>query len=318
MRVVVALGGNALLERRERPDETVQESRVARAAVALAAVAVEHDVVITHGNGPQVGTLSLESNDDRSLSAPYSLDVLGAETQGMIGYWLLQALENELGPAHPVAALISQAVVAADDPAFSEPAKFVGPVWTREEAQRAEQVHGWKVARDGGGWRRVVASPEPEELVEEGVIRRLVDAEVVVVCAGGGGVPVVRAADGRLRGTEAVVDKDLTAALLAERVEAQRLIILTDVPAVVRGFGTGSAAPITSTTPRELRRQSFAPGSMGPKVDAVCRFVERTGGSAAIGALDDLGAIVRGRAGTIVEPNDAAPRAGRPLEQRSA
>ena len=303
VRILAALGGNALLERGQPPDAATQVANVARAVRALAPLALEHELVVTHGNGPQVGLLAVESAADPHLSAPYPLDVLGAQTQGMIGYWLLQALQNAL-PGRQVASIIDQTLVLAHDPAFDRPTKFVGEVYTREEAQRLAAERGWTVCQDGNGgaWRRVVGSPQPQRVVETRLIRLLLESGAVVVCAGGGGVPVIRDEQGKLRGVEAVVDKDLTAAVLAEALEADVLLILTDVPHVERGFGAPGATPITRTTPAALRREDFPAGSMGPKVEAVCRFVELTGDMAAIGRLEDAVAIVAGNAGTVVTP----------------
>jgi carbamate kinase len=295
-RIVVALGGNALLRRGEPAEAATQRHHALGAASALAALADEHELVITHGNGPQVGLLALEAEAYDEVR-PYPLDVLGAETQGMIGYLLVQALRGTSD--HDVAALLTQVLVSAEDPAFRRPTKPIGPVYEPETGRRLAVDRGWTIAPDGAFVRRVVPSPEPLEIVEIDTIRGLVDEGVVVVCAGGGGIPVV-AERGRLRGVEAVIDKDLTAALLAERVGAERLVIVTDVPYVERGWGTPGSEPIVATDPGELRRLTFASGSMGPKVEAACRFVERTGGEAVIGALDDLDAVARGRAGTRV------------------
>ncbi|MCK8678916.1 carbamate kinase [Streptomyces lichenis] len=306
MRIVVALGGNALLRRGQSPDAAVQLANVRTAVAALAPLAHRHELVVTHGNGPQVGLLALESAADRSLTGPYPLDVLGAETQGMIGYWLLQAFQNAL-PDRQVCALLNQTLVSAADPAFAEPTKFVGPVYGEEEARRLAAERGWTVRRDGEHWRRVVPSPTPRRVVETRLIRLLLTSGAVAVCAGGGGVPVVRDEAGRLTGVEAVVDKDLTAALLAEALDADALLLLTDVPQVVKGYGTPGAEPIGHTTPARLRAERFPAGSMGPKVDAACRFVELTGGLAAIGALTDAAALLDGTAGTLVTPGGRAP-----------
>jgi carbamate kinase len=254
--------------------------------------------VITHGNGPQVGLLALEADAYKAVS-PYPLDVLGAESQGMIGYLLVQALQNAL-PDRDVVALLTQVVVDATDPAFSQPTKPIGPVYSAREARELAREHDWSVARDGMYFRRVVPSPQPQEIVELAAIARLVDAGTVVICSGGGGVPVVRSQAG-LCGVEAVIDKDLTAALLAEALGAERLVLATDVSFVETGWGTNAAAPLASATPSELRRLQFAPGSMAPKVEAACRFVERTGCSAAIGSLTELGGVIRGTTGTQIE-----------------
>jgi carbamate kinase len=301
MRIVAALGGNALLERGEKPDADIQESHVRQAVDALAPLARAHDLIVTHGNGPQVGLLALESARDPALTRPYSLDVLGAQTQGMIGYWLAQALRRA-APGRAAGCLLGQTRVDPDDPAFARPTKFVGPVYQESEAQDVAAERGWVVRRDGAAWRRVVPSPEPLELVELPLIRVLLDSGALVVCAGGGGIPVVADASGALRGVEAVVDKDLTAALLARAVDADALLLLTDVDAVIDGFGTPGARPIRHATPSQLRARSFPAGSMGPKVEAVCRFVEATGRMAAIGRLDAAAALLNREAGTIVSP----------------
>jgi carbamate kinase len=299
VKVAVALGGNALLQRGERPDSDIQESHVASAVDALTPLLREHDVVITHGNGPQVGVLALESASDPALSRPYPFDVLGAQTQGMIGYWLVQALQRAV-PGKTAVCLICRTLVHAGDPAFAHPSKFVGPVYDKATAVQLATDHGWDVREDGQSWRRVVPSPEPAGLVELDTIRLLMSQGVTVVCAGGGGIPVTGDGSGRLRGVEAVVDKDLTAALLARAVGADALLLLTDVDAVIDGYGTPQARPIRHATTSELRARSFAGGSMGPKVEAACRFAEATGAIAAIGRLDQVGALLDGTAGTTV------------------
>lgn len=298
----MALGGNALLRRGQKPDAEVQEQNVATAVAALAPLASEHELVITHGNGPQVGVLALQSASDPRLSIPYPFDVLGAQTQGMIGYWLLQSMQNAL-PARQVAAIINQTLVEANDPAFANPTKFVGEVYDKKAAFELAKKRGWTVKPDGDAWRRVVGSPKPLRVVETRLIRLLLESGAIVVCAGGGGVPVIRNEEGRLEGVEAVVDKDHTSSVLAEALEADALLVLTDVPNVQRGFGTTQAEPILRATPVALQREEFPAGSMGPKVDAVCRFVEVTGDMAAIGRLEDAAAILRGEAGTIVTPS---------------
>jgi len=310
MRVVVAVGGNALLERGEVPLAQTQEKNVAVAVRALAPLARDHDLVITHGNGPQIGLLANESSADPTLPAPYSLDVLGAQTQGMIGYFLLQEFENAL-PGQQVASLICQVKVAADDPAFQRPAKFIGPVYSETEGRRLAGLRGWQIRPDGPAWRRVVASPEPLAIVELPTIRTLLSDGAIVICAGGGGIPVLQDDDGHLHGAEAVIDKDLSAALLARDLGADALVILTDVANVQTGFGTDAARPIGHTTPAALRALQFPAGSMGPKVEAACRFVEATGKPAMIGQLQDAADLIRGTRGTVVEPvsHPAASRA---------
>jgi carbamate kinase len=302
MRIVVALGGNALLRRGEPAEAAIQRAHVLEVASALADLASDHELVLTHGNGPQVGLLALEADAYKGV-APYPLDILGAESQGMIGYLLVQALAGEL-PEREVVALLTQVLVDGDDPAFTWPTKPIGPVYSEKEARKLAAGRGWTVARDGEYFRRVVASPEPKGVVELQAIERLVAAGALVVCGGGGGIPVVADA-GTLRGVEAVIDKDLTAALLAEELGAEKLIVLTDVPYVERDWGTPGATPIDAATPAELRELAFASGSMGPKIEAACRFVERTDGEAVIGSLADLGAVSRGHAGTRILPTVA-------------
>ena len=302
MRVVVALGGNALLRRGEPPEAEIQQHHVGAAVEALIPLARDHDLVVTYGNGPQVGLFALESAQDPVLSHPYPFDVLVAQTQGMIGYWLLQALENAL-PGQQVVSLICQTLVDNDDPAFRYPTKFVGPVYQEDDARRLAVQRGWHVRQDGSSWRRVVASPEPRALVEMPTIRTLLGDGAVVVCAGGGGIPVCRSASGHLHGAEAVVDKDLTAALLARDLGADAVLLLTDVAAVETGFGHDDAKPIRRSSPSALRAEDFPPGSMGPKVDAACRFVESTGRVAMIGRLEDAVDLLDGTAGTLVTPD---------------
>ena len=297
----MALGGNALLQRGEVPEAEIQEKHVAAAVEALVPLARDHDLLITHGNGPQVGLLALESARDPSHPHPYPFDVLGAQTQGMIGYFLLQALENAL-PGQEVVSLICQTLVDPADPAFGHPTKFVGPVYTRAEGRRIAQLRGWDIRPDGTTWRRVVPSPEPLTPIEMPTIRMLVGNGAIVICSGGGGIPVCRGKDGLLHGVEAVIDKDLTAVLLARELDADALLLLTDVPNVELGFGTDHARPIFHTTPELLRAERFPAGSMGPKVDAACRFVEATGKPATIGRLDEAADLINGTSGTVVEP----------------
>ncbi|MCZ4508213.1 carbamate kinase [Streptomyces sp. ActVer] len=303
MRIVVALGGNALLHRGERPDAAVQQANIDRVANAIAALAQEHEIVVTHGNGPQIGLLAVESADDPALSAPYPLDLLGAQTQGLIGSLLARTLHNAL-PGRRIAALVTHTLVRADDPGFDHPTKFVGQVYPRAVARALARERGWHIAEDTKGWRRVVASPVPERVVEADTIHELLSNGTLVICAGGGGVPVTTDDDtGALSGAEAVIDKDLTAALLAEELRADFLLILTDVPNVYAGYGTPDQRPVLDATPAELRKGGFPDGSMGPKSEAAARFVERTGGLAAIGALDAAYEIVHGRSGTLVRPD---------------
>jgi carbamate kinase len=302
--VVAALGGNALLRRGEPVDMASQRRNVDVAAAALAEVARGSRLVVTHGNGPQVGLLAVQSE---ASDSPAPLDVLGAETEGMIGYLIEQALGNRLRP-RPVATLLTQVVVDPADPAFQHPSKPIGVVYGEAEARRLAADRGWTVAPDGDRYRRVVPSPQPLDIIELETIRLLLDAGVTVICSGGGGVPVVRDESGRLAGVEAVIDKDLSAALLAQRLGADVLVMLTDVERVMVGWGTPEARPIAAAAARQLRELRFAAGSMGPKVEAACRFVEATGGRAAIGSLADAVAVAAGRSGTQVtlSPQPAA------------
>jgi carbamate kinase len=314
--VVAALGGNALLRRGEPLRADVQQANVRAACGALAPLAGEHRLVITHGNGPQVGLLAVQSDSSMQLP-PYPLDVLGAESEGMIGYLLQQGLGNAL-PDRRVTTLLTQVVVDPLDPAFETPTKPIGPTYSEAEAHELAARHGWTVTPDGPYFRRVVPSPEPLAIVEIETIRLLVDAGVLVVCAGGGGIPVAVGGGGALRGVEAVIDKDLSAALLATLLGADFLLMLTDVPTVERDWGTPSASPIRRATPVELRTLEFPSGSMGPKIEAACRFVETSGGGAAIGSLTEAAAIVGGSAGTLVAPPSAGCDARRGASARSA
>ncbi len=298
MRVVAALGGNALQRRGEPSDPERQRRNVARAAGALAPIAAAHDLVVTHGNGPQIGLLALQA-EAVPEAAPPPLDMLGAETEGLIGYLIEQELANVL-PGREIATLLTRVEVAADDPAFDTPSKPIGPCYGEAEARRLAAARGWSVAPDGAHFRRVVASPEPRRILERRAIELLLDAGTVVVCAGGGGIPVTIGPDGGMRGVEAVIDKDLSAALLAEMLHAEVLLLLTDVAGVYADWPDPARRLLRRVTPRELRGHSFAPGSIGPKVEAACRFVERTGGRAMIGPLDGAGDLLRETAGTVV------------------
>ena len=305
MLVVIALGGNALLRRGEPADVEAQRANVVTAVEAIAEIAREHDVVVTHGNGPQVGLLALQGEAYAAVD-PYPLDVLGAESEGMIGYLLDQELVNRLSGSRQVATLLTQIIVDAADPAFARPEKFIGPVYDDEHAHRIAAARGWTVAADGRHWRRVVPSPEPRSIVELATIDLLVRAGVLVVCVGGGGIPVVVDREGRLRGVEAVVDKDRAAALLAEGLHADALLMLTDVDAVQVDFGTPAARSLDDIDAAALRGHTVAAGSLGPKVGAACRVAGRTGGRAGIGARADAAAILRGERGTRVRSRTRA------------
>ena len=303
MRVVIALGGNALLRREQPMTESNQRENVEIAARSLAEVARKHRIIIvTHGNGPQVGLLALQSYALDSVPA-YSLDVLGAESEGMIGYLIEQALGNLLGPRQPIATLLTQIEVDSLDPAFQSPTKPIGPLYNKETAERLATLHRWSIAPDGDSYRRVVPSPLPRHIFEIKVIEFLVRQGVIVVCAGGGGIPTIRRSDGALIGVEAVIDKDYAGALLAEELHADAYLMLTDVSAVYTGWGTSEAQAVRRASPEALRAIAFSAGSMAPKVEAACEFVTRTGGIAGIGALGDAAAMLSKTAGTLVTRN---------------
>ncbi len=300
MLVVAALGGNALLRRGEPLTAANQRANAHAAAEALAGIVrAGHRLVVTHGNGPQVGLLALQGAAYAPGTA-FPLDVLGAETGGMIGYVLEQELENALDHERPVATLLTQVVVDADDPAFHAPTKFVGPVYGREEAEERARAAGWTIAQDGEAWRRVVPSPVPREIPDLRVVRLLLERDVIVICTGGGGIPVVRLPSGDLVGVEAVIDKDAASVLLARKLGADALLLLTDVKAVMEGHGTPEARPVGAITPAAARAMDLPAGSMGPKVAAAAAFATH-GGIAAIGRLEDAQALLDGRAGTRIE-----------------
>jgi carbamate kinase len=311
MKILVALGGNALLKRGEAASAPNQSRNVERAAAALAALTAEHEVIVTHGNGPQVGLLALQNEAFPGVPA-YPLDVLGAESEGMVGHMLELALRNRL-PERDVVSVLTEVVVAGDDPAFRKPTKPIGPVYSKEEAQQLRHDRDWTLSRDGEGYRRLVPSPEPNAIAEIRSLRVLVDSGALVICAGGGGIPIALNGDGSMHGVEAVIDKDLTAALLARRLDADLLLMLTDVDGVYRDWGGPNEQLIAGAHPYELRRMHLAEGSMGPKVEAACRFATRTGRRAAIGSLTDAARIAQGEAGTqvvtpVAEPAIAAAR----------
>ncbi|MDJ0805612.1 MAG: carbamate kinase [Gammaproteobacteria bacterium] len=299
MRIVVALGGNALLRRGESLSAQNQRRNLHTAAVALAPLAGEHELIITHGNGPQVGLLALQAAAYRSTE-PFPLDILDAETEGMIGYLIEQELGNLLPSDRRCVTLLTQIEVNANDPAFQHPSKPIGPIYQEDDAQQLARQLGWSIAPDGEHFRRVVASPRPVSILELSIIELLVDQQVVVICTGGGGIPVVRRADGSLVGIEAVIDKDMASALLASELQADRLLMLSDVDAVYIDWGKPTARAIRHITAAEIGRYGFAPGSMAPKVKAACEFAEHTGGIAGIGALRDVAAILNGEAGTRI------------------
>jgi carbamate kinase len=311
MRILVALGGNALLKRGEPMTAEAQRTNVQVAAASLAPVAGAHELVISHGNGPQVGLLALQSAAYTEVDA-YPLDVLGAQTEGMIGYLIEQELGNLLPADAPLATMLTMIEVSSDDPAFGDPTKFVGPIYSDEEAAELAAEKDWVFKRDGEKMRRVVASPVPQRIFELRPIRWLLEHGTVVICAGGGGIPTTWAPgrEHRLTGIEAVIDKDLASELLARDLDVDLFVMATDVDAVYDAWGTPEQRKIDDVTPDELRAMSFAAGSMGPKVAAAAQFVERTGRRAAIGALNQIEEIVAGRAGTNVVPARTPTTAG--------
>jgi carbamate kinase len=303
VRVLVALGGNALLRRGEPMTAEAQRTNVRTAAQALAPLASEHQLVITHGNGPQVGLLALQSAAYRDVEG-FPLDVLDAQTEGMIGYLIEQELGNLLPADVPFATVLTMIEVDPDDSAFSDPTKFVGPIYEDAPAEALAAEKGWSFKRDGDHLRRVVPSPAPKRIFEIRPIRWLLERGTIVICAGGGGIPTsfVAGAERTLGGVEAVIDKDLASELLARDIDADLFIMATDVDGVYENWGTDDQRRLDHVTPAELRERKFAGGSMGPKVEAAVQFVERTGKRAAIGALADIEAIVDGNAGTTVVP----------------
>jgi carbamate kinase len=301
VRIVIALGGNALLRRGEPMTTEAQRQNIRIAAAAIAPLAAGHSVVVAHGNGPQVGLLSLQAEAYKGAE-PYPLDVLDAGTQGMIGYLIQEELRSLLPPEQQVATLLTMIMVDPADPAFAHPTKFVGPVYAKDDADKLAAEKGWAFRQDGSAWRRVVPSPKPRQILEIEPITWLLDRGAVVICAGGGGIPTVHSpsAPGALAGVEAVIDKDLASELLAEDVGADLFLMATDVDGVYLDWGTPEQRRLDRVTPGELASHQFAAGSMGPKVEAAARFVAKTGHRAAIGSLADIPGIVVGTTGTNV------------------
>ena len=297
MRIIVALGGNALLRRGQPLTATNQRDNVRIAARALAPIATDNQLVISHGNGPQVGLLALQSEAYDEVEA-YPLDVLGAQTEGMIGYMIEQELGNLLPITVPFATILTMVEVDPEDPAFDNPSTPIGPIFTEEKAKELANEKGWVMKPEGEHWRRVVPSPEPHRIFEMRPIHWLLEKNTIVICAGGGGIPTVYDEEGNLQGVEVVIDKDRASALLAFELDAELLILATDASGVYLDWGTDDAKMIERTTPEEIEQFEFAAGSMGPKVEAAADFVRRTGQRAVIAALADLEAMVAGKAGT--------------------
>ncbi len=300
MRIVIALGGNALLKRGEPLDVPTQRRNAQRAAASIATVVAGNELIVTHGNGPQVGLLALQSA--AGGDAPYPLDVLGAQTQGMIGYMIEQELGNLLPFEVPFATLLTMVEVDLNDPAFQNPTKFVGPIYEKEVAEQLAAEKGWSIKPDGNKWRRVVPSPLPKRIFEERPIKWLLEQGVVVICAGGGGIPTMYDPEKErtLIGVEAVIDKDRATGLLARNIDADLYIMATDVDGVYLDWGKPNQRRIAEMTAGELAQFDFAAGSMGPKVEAAIDFVLQTGKRAAIGSLADIERIVAGTAGTNI------------------
>lgn len=305
MKIVITLGGNALLRRGEALSADNQRRNIEVAARALARLAAKHDLVLSHGNGPQVGLLALQ-NEAYARENPavpaYPFDVLGAESQAMVGYMFAQALSRALqtvGSDRPVASILTQSEVDPDDPAFANPTKFIGAMMTEAEAKEAEREHGWRVKQDGKGYRRVIASPRPLRIVEFPIIKNLVDTGTLVISCGGGGVPVIKSEKG-LQGVEAVIDKDFAGSILATELSADLLLIATDVDGVYENWGTSQQRRIGRITPQKLLQMGFAAGSMGPKIEAACQFVLKMGCPAAIGPLDRIEEVAEGKTGTWI------------------
>jgi carbamate kinase len=305
MLIVVALGGNALLRRGEPMTAENQRRNIRVAAEALAPIAAVNQLVVGHGNGPQVGLLALQGAAYEKVET-YPLDVLGAQTEGMIGYMIEQELGNLLPFERPLASMLTMVEVDPGDPAFATPTKFIGPVYTKAEADRLAAEKHWAVKPDGEHWRRVVASPEPRRIFEIRPIKWLLEHDTVVIAAGGGGIPTMYEAGMHrsLTGVECVIDKDLASELLARELNADFFVMLTDAPAVFADWGTPNQKELRRASPAALEAMKFAAGSMGPKVDAACRFATATGKTAAIGALADLGRVIAGEAGTTISSRE--------------
>lgn len=298
MRLVVALGGNALLRRGQDMTFENQKENAEKAANVLVQVGNKHELLVAHGNGPQVGLSALRNLAYADKTMPYPLDALGAETQGLIGYMLEMAMRSK-GPKKPIATILSDVIVSKDDPAFKDATKFIGPVYTKEESEKVAAQFHWEVKPDGKWFRRVVFSPRPTGIAQLPSILALLAAGQIVIAGGGGGVPVIQEGQ-KLTGIEGVIDKDRTSSFLAQAIKADKLVIATDVPRVALDWGTDHEKSIKSISAADLKKYDFAAGSMGPKVEAAINFVENTGHEAVIGSLDNLNDILEGKSGTII------------------
>lgn len=299
MRIVIALGGNALLKRGEPMHYEVQRANVRMACQQIAKVLPGNELIITHGNGPQVGLIALQQNAYTDVPM-YPLDAIGAESVGMIGYMIARELTNVVPRSITVTNVLTQTEIDPNDPAFKQPTKPIGPIYTKEEAERLSQTNGWTMASDNDKFRRVVASPDPKRILGLSALKTLIENGHLVVCCGGGGVPVYFDKEGQLTGAEAVIDKDLASSLLAISINADLFVIATDVDGVYTDWGKPSQSLIRQIDTASLRKLAFAQGSMAPKVEAACRFVEKTGETAAIGALDQIEKIINGEKGTQI------------------
>lgn len=295
--VVVALGGNALLRRGEPLEASVQRHNIEIAVNTISQIAQEYNVVLVHGNGPQVGLLALQGLEYKKVS-PYPLDVLGSETQGMIGYMLMQEFKNQM-PDTNVTCMLTQMTVDPSDPAFADPTKPIGPIYDEAEAREMAEKYQWTMKPDGQHFRRVVPSPQPTGIIENDAITKLIDESHLVICTGGGGIPVKRE-NGKLVGVEAVIDKDMSAAFLAKQINAEALLILTDADAVYLDWGKPTQNALRCTSPSELSKYEFEAGSMGPKIQASCEFIKQGGKLVGIGSLEDGVRILQGVAGTNI------------------
>ncbi|MDX5593529.1 carbamate kinase [Pseudovibrio sp. SPO723] len=305
MRIVIALGGNALLRRGEAMTAENQRKNARIAAEALAPLNNGHELVVTHGNGPQVGLLALQGAAYKDVET-YPLDVLGAETVGMIGYMIEQELGNVLPFEKPFATILTQVEVDPKDPAFQDPTKYIGPIYSKEEADKLAAEKGWALKQDGDSWRRVVPSPLPKRIFELRPIKWMLERGVLVIAAGGGGIPTMYDENNKLIGVECVIDKDRASGLLAKEIDADAFVMATDADAVYLDWGTPEQRAIKSATPEELDKYGFAAGSMGPKVEAAQTFVRLTGKKAVICTLNQVAQAIAGEAGTTVA-NDAGP-----------
>jgi carbamate kinase len=301
MLIVAALGGNALLRRGEAITGDNQRATVRIAAKALAPLAAKHQLVICHGGGPEVGLLALQGAAYARVES-YPVDALVAQTEGMVGYMIEQELGNLLSPDRPIATVQTMVEIDPKDPGFKTPGKFVGPVYLRDEAEHLANAKGWTFRPEADKWRRVVASPEPKRIFELRSIKSLLERNTVVIAAGGGGMPAMheKGSNRRVVGVECVIEKDLAAELLARELEADVFLMLTDAEAVCIDWGTPTQRPIRRASPAALAAMRFPAGSMGPKVDAACRFVTATRKPAGIGAVADAEKILEGKAGTTI------------------